>query len=56
VAIADYWLHENQHLTGTSLMQAVDKQSWDSSVKALHPISDGPRQSVKESHLDFLVG
>jgi hypothetical protein len=35
VAIADYWLHENQHLTGTSLMQAVDKQSWDSSVKAL---------------------
>ena len=35
VAIADYWLHQNQHLTGTSLMQAVDKQSWDSSVKAL---------------------
>ena len=35
VAIADYWLHENQALTGTSLMQAVDKQSWDSSVKAL---------------------
>ncbi len=35
VAIADYWLHQNQHLTGTSLMQAVNKQSWDSSVKAL---------------------
>jgi len=35
VAVADYWLHQNQHLTGTSLMQAVDKQSWDASVKAL---------------------
>jgi hypothetical protein len=35
VAIADYWLHENQTLTGTLLMQAVDKQSWSSSVKAL---------------------
>jgi hypothetical protein len=35
VAVADYWLRQNQHLTGTSLVQAVDKQSWDSSVKAL---------------------
>jgi hypothetical protein len=35
VAIADYWFHENETLTGTSLMQAVDKQSWSSSVKAL---------------------
>jgi hypothetical protein len=35
VAIADYWFHENQNLTGKSLMQGVDKQSWDSSVKAL---------------------
>jgi hypothetical protein len=35
VAVADYWLHENRQFTGTSLMQAVNKQSWDSSVKAL---------------------
>ncbi len=35
VAIADYWLDENHTLTGTSLMHAVDKQSWNSSVKAL---------------------
>ena len=35
VAVADYWLHQNQHLTGTSLMQTVDKQSWSTSVKAL---------------------
>ena len=35
VAVADYWLQENRQLTGTSLMQAVNKQSWDSSVKAL---------------------
>lgn len=35
VAIADYWLQQNKNLTGSALMQAVDKQSWDSSVKAL---------------------
>ena len=35
VAVADYWLEQNNHLTGTALMQAVDKQSWDASVKAL---------------------
>jgi hypothetical protein len=35
VAIADYWLQENKSLTGSALMQAVDKQSWDASVKAL---------------------
>jgi hypothetical protein len=35
VAIADYWLQQNKSLTGSSLMQAVDKQSWDPSVKAL---------------------
>ena len=35
VAVADYWLHQNQHLMRASLMQTVDKQSWDASVKAL---------------------
>ncbi len=35
VAIANYWLQQNKSLTGTALMQAVDKQSWDPSVKAL---------------------
>ncbi len=35
VAIANYWLQENKNLTGNALMQAVDKQSWDPSVKAL---------------------
>jgi len=35
VAIADYWLQENKNLTGSTLMQAVDKQAWDASVKAL---------------------
>jgi hypothetical protein len=35
VAVADYWLQENTSLTGSALMQAVDKQSWDPSVKAL---------------------
>ncbi len=35
VAVADYWIQENKSLTGNALMQAVDKQSWDASVKAL---------------------
>jgi hypothetical protein len=35
VAIADNWLQQNKSLTGTALAQAVDKQSWDPSVKAL---------------------
>ena len=35
VAIANYWFQQNKSLSGTALMQAVDKQSWDPSVKAL---------------------
>ncbi len=35
VAIANYWMQQNKNLTGSSLMQAVDKQTWDPSVKAL---------------------
>jgi Protein of unknown function (DUF3300) len=35
VAIANYWLQQNKTLTGSALMQAVDTQSWDPSVKAL---------------------
>jgi Protein of unknown function (DUF3300) len=35
VAIADYWLKQNTSLTGAALLQAVDQQSWDASVKAL---------------------
>jgi hypothetical protein len=35
IAIAQYWLAENKTLTGTALVQAVDQQSWDASVKAL---------------------
>jgi hypothetical protein len=35
VAIADNWLQQNKSLTGSALAQAVNKQSWDPSVKAL---------------------
>jgi hypothetical protein len=35
VAIADYWLQQNSSLSAHALMQQVDKQSWDPSVKAL---------------------
>jgi Protein of unknown function (DUF3300) len=35
VAIADYWLSEHQKLKGKGLEKAVNKESWDPSVKAL---------------------
>ena len=35
IANANDWLHQNQKLTGNALMQAVDAQSWDPSVKGL---------------------
>lgn len=35
VAIANYWLQQHQDLKGSALTQAVDKQSWNESVKAL---------------------
>ena len=35
VAFADNWLQQNKSLTGSTLMQAVNGQSWDPSVKAL---------------------
>jgi len=35
VTFAADWLHQNSSLTGKPLMQAVDKQTWDPSVKAL---------------------
>ncbi len=35
VAVADNWLQQNKSLTGSALMNAVNGQSWDPSVKAL---------------------
>jgi hypothetical protein len=35
IDFAAKWLHENSSLTGKALLQAVDQQSWDPSVKAL---------------------
>jgi len=35
VAYASNWLLQNQNLTGKALMQAVDHQDWDPSVKGL---------------------
>jgi Protein of unknown function (DUF3300) len=35
VAVADNWLQQNKSLTGSALMQAVNKEDWDPSVKAL---------------------
>ena len=35
VAFAGNWLQQNKNLTGPALMQAVDAQQWDPSVKAM---------------------
>jgi len=35
VAVAEYWLQQHHGLTGSTLMEAVNGQSWDASVKAL---------------------
>ena len=35
ISYADDWVAQNRNLTGSSLAQAVDQQSWDASVKAL---------------------
>ena len=35
IALASNWLEQNKTLTGKDLTQAVNKQSWDPSVKAL---------------------
>ena len=35
VAMAENWLQQNKKLTGQNLMQAVDKQPWDPSIKSL---------------------
>jgi Protein of unknown function (DUF3300) len=35
VAVASYWLQSNKNLSGNALTQAVGKQSWNDSVKAL---------------------
>jgi Protein of unknown function (DUF3300) len=35
VAVADYCVQQNKNLTGSALTQAVNKQTWDPSVRAL---------------------
>jgi hypothetical protein len=40
VVMADRWVKQNKNLTGDKLKEAVDKQPWDPSVKALMPFPD----------------
>jgi uncharacterized protein DUF3300 len=35
IAVANYWIQQHKDLKGNALVQAVDKQSWNESVKAL---------------------
>lgn len=39
IAVANYWLQQNKASSGPALMQAVNKQAWNSSVKALTQFS-----------------
>jgi Protein of unknown function (DUF3300) len=39
IAVANYWLQQHKDLTGSALMQQVNSQSWDPSVKALTQFS-----------------
>lgn len=39
IAYANDWLQQNKSLSGTALMQAVDAQPWDPSIKALSQFS-----------------
>src|SRR4029450_10531956 len=34
VAIADYWVQQHKNLTGSSLVQAVNNQTWDPGGRA----------------------
>jgi len=40
VVMADRWVKQSKNLTGDELIEAVDKQPWDPSVKALVPFPD----------------
>ena len=55
VAVAEYWMQQNKSLTGTALMQAVDKQSWDPSVKALTQFPSVLDNLSTESQLDVVA-
>ncbi len=40
VVLADRWVKQNKNLKGEALNDAVDRQNWDASVKALVPFPD----------------
>ena len=40
VVTADRWVKQNKDLKGEALNNALDKQPWDASVKALVPVPD----------------
>lgn len=47
IAAANNFLALNRNLSGATLMQAVDAQPWDPSVKALYPVPVSPQQSCQ---------
>jgi hypothetical protein len=56
IAIANYWMQQNKSLTGSALMQAVNKQLVGCERQGTHRISISPQQPVAQSHLDVVIG
>lgn len=55
IAVAQNWMLQHKDLSGKRLMEEVDKQSWDASVKALSQFHLY-RQHGEESSVDFGIG
>jgi Protein of unknown function (DUF3300) len=56
VASASSWLQQNKSLTGTALIQAVDTQPWDPSVKALSQFPSVLDNLAKNLHWTSALG
>jgi hypothetical protein len=49
ITVANNWIQQNSSLKGDQLMQAVDKQPWDASVKGLIQFPDVLGASVQQN-------
>ena len=56
IAIAGNWMEQHQGLKGKDLVKEVNKESWDSSVKALTAFPSVLRQHGEEPELDLVTG
>jgi hypothetical protein len=56
IAVANYWLQQNKSLTGSALMQSVDKSVVGSERKGTDAIPNGVGQPGPESFVDLPIG